>query len=176
MNFTPPFVFTFTPWLRDILSHDLCWIFLFRFFPSLPDVSVQRAVPDFHVFLRNLVEGRRCVYKRVALHCGFSVLYLVILLQNWTCEIQQQNLICFLDFIEVSKNLFSMQLNATDDGQKSPTPGVNEISSFLDSQVKYMPAQCLILGGDYWTVSYIEDYSKSWTDILNSSMLWCSLR
>uniref|UniRef100_A0A8B9FJW7 Syntaxin binding protein 4 n=1 Tax=Amazona collaria TaxID=241587 RepID=A0A8B9FJW7_9PSIT len=43
--------------------------------------------------------------------------------------------VSFGDFIEVSKNLFSVQLNATDDGQKSPTPGVNEITSFLDSQI-----------------------------------------
>ncbi|XP_057274511.1 syntaxin-binding protein 4 isoform X3 [Pezoporus wallicus] len=43
--------------------------------------------------------------------------------------------VSFGDFIEVSKNLCSMQLNATDDGQKSPTPGVNEITSFLDSQI-----------------------------------------
>ncbi|KAM8992114.1 syntaxin-binding protein 4 isoform 3-T3 [Ara ararauna] len=43
--------------------------------------------------------------------------------------------VSFGDFIEVSKNLFSMQLNATDDRQKSPTPGVNEITSFLDSQI-----------------------------------------
>ncbi|XP_005146215.2 syntaxin-binding protein 4 isoform X1 [Melopsittacus undulatus] len=43
--------------------------------------------------------------------------------------------VSFGDFIEVSKNLFSMQLNATDDGQKSPTPGVNEITTFLHSQI-----------------------------------------
>ncbi|XP_065550020.1 syntaxin-binding protein 4 isoform X3 [Lathamus discolor] len=43
--------------------------------------------------------------------------------------------VSFGDFIEVSKNLFSMQLNATDDGQKSPTAGVNEITSYLGSQI-----------------------------------------
>ncbi|XP_052662850.1 syntaxin-binding protein 4 isoform X3 [Harpia harpyja] len=42
--------------------------------------------------------------------------------------------VSFGDFIEVSRNLFSMQLNATDDGQKSVTFGVNEIASLLDSQ------------------------------------------
>ncbi|NXN73951.1 STXB4 protein, partial [Himantopus himantopus] len=42
--------------------------------------------------------------------------------------------VSFGDFIEVSRNLFSMQLNATDDGQKSVTFGVNEIASLLDSK------------------------------------------
>ncbi|XP_074900502.1 syntaxin-binding protein 4 isoform X2 [Buteo buteo] len=42
--------------------------------------------------------------------------------------------VSFGDFIEVSRNLFSMQLNATDDGQKSVTFGINEIASLLDSQ------------------------------------------
>ncbi|XP_032858505.2 syntaxin-binding protein 4 isoform X2 [Tyto alba] len=42
--------------------------------------------------------------------------------------------VSFGDFVEVSRNLFSMQLNATDDGQKSVTFGVNEIASLLDSQ------------------------------------------
>ncbi|XP_074777980.1 syntaxin-binding protein 4 isoform X4 [Athene noctua] len=38
------------------------------------------------------------------------------------------------DFVEVSKNLLSMQVNATDDGQESVTFGVNEIAGLLDSQ------------------------------------------
>ncbi|KAK4811785.1 hypothetical protein QYF61_005442 [Mycteria americana] len=42
--------------------------------------------------------------------------------------------VSFGDFVEVSRNLFSMQLNATDNGQKSVTFGVNEIASLLDSQ------------------------------------------
>ncbi|XP_054702455.1 syntaxin-binding protein 4 isoform X1 [Grus americana] len=42
--------------------------------------------------------------------------------------------VSFGDFVEVSKNLFSMQVNATDDGHKSITFGVNEIASLLDSQ------------------------------------------
>ncbi|XP_009476801.1 syntaxin-binding protein 4 [Pelecanus crispus] len=42
--------------------------------------------------------------------------------------------VSFGDFVEVSRNLFSTQLNATDDGQKSVTFGVNEIASLLDSQ------------------------------------------
>ncbi|PKK25478.1 syntaxin binding protein 4, transcript variant X3 [Columba livia] len=42
--------------------------------------------------------------------------------------------VSFGDFVDVSRNLLSMQLNATDDGQKSVTFGVNEIASFLDSQ------------------------------------------
>lgn len=39
-----------------------------------------------------------------------------------------------------------MQLNATDDGQKSATFGVNEIASLLDSQVKYVSVQRLTVG------------------------------
>ncbi|XP_040437800.1 syntaxin-binding protein 4 isoform X3 [Falco naumanni] len=42
--------------------------------------------------------------------------------------------VSFGDFFEVSRNLFSMQLNATGDDQKSVTFGVNEIASLLDSQ------------------------------------------
>ncbi|KAM6376584.1 syntaxin-binding protein 4 isoform 1-T1 [Pluvialis apricaria] len=42
--------------------------------------------------------------------------------------------VSFGDFVEVSRNLFSMQLSATDDGQKSVTFGVNEIASLLDSK------------------------------------------
>ncbi|NWR66270.1 STXB4 protein, partial [Bucorvus abyssinicus] len=42
--------------------------------------------------------------------------------------------VSFGDFLEVSRTLFSMQLNTTDDGQKSATFGVNEIASLLDSQ------------------------------------------
>lgn len=39
-----------------------------------------------------------------------------------------------------------MQLNATDDGQKPVTFGVNEIGSFLDSQVKCVPVHCVTVG------------------------------
>ncbi|KFV09417.1 Syntaxin-binding protein 4, partial [Tauraco erythrolophus] len=42
--------------------------------------------------------------------------------------------VSFGDFIEVSRNLFSMRLNATDGGQKPVTFGVSEIASLLDSQ------------------------------------------
>ncbi|NWU61576.1 STXB4 protein, partial [Pterocles burchelli] len=42
--------------------------------------------------------------------------------------------VSFGDFVEVSRNLFPMQLNATDDDQKSVTFGVNEIASLLDSK------------------------------------------
>ncbi|NXL45959.1 STXB4 protein, partial [Podilymbus podiceps] len=42
--------------------------------------------------------------------------------------------VSFGDFVEVSRNLFSMQLNETDDSQKSVPFGVNEIASLLDSQ------------------------------------------
>lgn len=39
-----------------------------------------------------------------------------------------------------------MQVNATDDGQKSATFGVSEIAGLLDSQVKYVSVQCLTVG------------------------------
>ncbi|KAF1486166.1 Syntaxin-binding protein 4, partial [Eudyptula minor novaehollandiae] len=42
--------------------------------------------------------------------------------------------VSFGDSVDVSRNLFSVQLNATDDGQKSVTFGVNEVASLLDSQ------------------------------------------
>ncbi|NXT45463.1 STXB4 protein, partial [Pluvianellus socialis] len=42
--------------------------------------------------------------------------------------------VSFGDFVEVSRNLFSMQPNATDDGQKSEMFGVNEVDSLLDSK------------------------------------------
>ncbi|NXJ68871.1 STXB4 protein, partial [Rostratula benghalensis] len=43
--------------------------------------------------------------------------------------------VSFGDFVEVSRNLFSAQLNATDDGQKAVTFGVDEIASLLDSKL-----------------------------------------
>ncbi|PKU33746.1 syntaxin-binding protein hypothetical protein [Limosa lapponica baueri] len=42
--------------------------------------------------------------------------------------------VSFGDFVEVSRNLFSAELNATEDGQKSVTFGVNEIANLLDSK------------------------------------------
>ncbi|NXC42010.1 STXB4 protein, partial [Penelope pileata] len=42
--------------------------------------------------------------------------------------------VSFGDFVEVSRNLFSMQSNATDGGQKPVTFGISEIASLLDSQ------------------------------------------
>ncbi|KFW93702.1 Syntaxin-binding protein 4, partial [Phalacrocorax carbo] len=42
--------------------------------------------------------------------------------------------VSFGDFVEVSRNLFSMQLNATDDGRKPVTFGVSEVASLMDSQ------------------------------------------
>ncbi|NXA95983.1 STXB4 protein, partial [Melanocharis versteri] len=42
--------------------------------------------------------------------------------------------VSFGDFVEVSRNLLSMQSNATDDGHKSGTFGVSEVASFQDSQ------------------------------------------
>ncbi|NWQ85892.1 STXB4 protein, partial [Burhinus bistriatus] len=45
-----------------------------------------------------------------------------------------KGMVSFGDFVEVSRNLFSMQLDATDDGQKSVTFGINEIASLLDSK------------------------------------------
>lgn len=35
-----------------------------------------------------------------------------------------------------------MHSNATDDGHKSVNFGVSEVSTFQDSQVKYVPGQC----------------------------------
>ncbi|NXC60408.1 STXB4 protein, partial [Aleadryas rufinucha] len=42
--------------------------------------------------------------------------------------------VSFGDFVEVSRNLLSMQSNATDDGHKSDTFGVSEVASLQDSQ------------------------------------------
>ncbi|NXP45629.1 STXB4 protein, partial [Heliornis fulica] len=42
--------------------------------------------------------------------------------------------VSFGDFVEVSRNLFSVPLNTPDDSQKPGILGVNEISSLLDSQ------------------------------------------
>ncbi|NXB41452.1 STXB4 protein, partial [Eulacestoma nigropectus] len=42
--------------------------------------------------------------------------------------------VSFGDFVEVSRNLLSMQSNATDDGHKSVTCGVSEVASLEDSQ------------------------------------------
>ncbi|NXE41061.1 STXB4 protein, partial [Ptilorrhoa leucosticta] len=45
--------------------------------------------------------------------------------------------VSFGDFVEVSRNLLSVQSNATDDGHKSVTFGVSEVASLQDSKVKY---------------------------------------
>ncbi|NXN60256.1 STXB4 protein, partial [Rynchops niger] len=42
--------------------------------------------------------------------------------------------VSFGDFFEVSRDLFSMQLNATDDGQKSVAFGVSDMAGLLDSK------------------------------------------
>uniref|UniRef100_A0A8C3CI50 Syntaxin binding protein 4 n=1 Tax=Cairina moschata TaxID=8855 RepID=A0A8C3CI50_CAIMO len=42
--------------------------------------------------------------------------------------------VSFGDFVEVSRNLFSMQLNATDGGQNPVTFGINDIAGLLNSQ------------------------------------------
>ncbi|NWX98614.1 STXB4 protein, partial [Nothoprocta ornata] len=42
--------------------------------------------------------------------------------------------VSFGDFVQVSRSLFSLQLNATDGDQKPATFGANEIASFSDSQ------------------------------------------
>ncbi|NXG63481.1 STXB4 protein, partial [Hemiprocne comata] len=42
--------------------------------------------------------------------------------------------VSFRDFVEVSRHLFSIQLNSADGDQKSATFGINEIASLLDSQ------------------------------------------
>ncbi|XP_069728380.1 syntaxin-binding protein 4 isoform X1 [Phaenicophaeus curvirostris] len=42
--------------------------------------------------------------------------------------------VSFGDFVEASRNLFSLQANAPDGSQKTATFGVNEIASLLDSQ------------------------------------------
>ncbi|XP_074967433.1 syntaxin-binding protein 4 isoform X1 [Phalacrocorax aristotelis] len=42
--------------------------------------------------------------------------------------------VSFGDFVEVSRSLFSMQLNATDDGRKPVAFGVSEVASLMDSQ------------------------------------------
>ncbi|NXT68110.1 STXB4 protein, partial [Chaetops frenatus] len=42
--------------------------------------------------------------------------------------------VSFGDFVEVSRNLLSMQSNATDDGHKSVTFGVSEVAHLQDSQ------------------------------------------
>ncbi|NXL73783.1 STXB4 protein, partial [Leptocoma aspasia] len=42
--------------------------------------------------------------------------------------------VSFGDFVEVSRNLLSMQSNATDDGHKSVTFGINEVAGLQDSQ------------------------------------------
>ncbi|XP_067164449.1 syntaxin-binding protein 4 isoform X3 [Apteryx mantelli] len=49
-------------------------------------------------------------------------------------EKDSEGTVSFGDFVQVSRNLFSLQLNATDGDQKPVTLGANEIASFLDSQ------------------------------------------
>lgn len=126
---------------RSISSQDLFWIL-----PALPNVSIQRNVSDKNVKELCFPLGRwgrtdtAFIKSRPYMVILAVVLHLVMLLLNWTCRLN-----CFLDFIEVSRNLFSMQLNATDGGQNPVTFGINEIAGLLNSQVKYVFVQCLIV-------------------------------
>ncbi|XP_062447609.1 syntaxin-binding protein 4 isoform X2 [Rhea pennata] len=49
-------------------------------------------------------------------------------------EKDSEGTVSFGDFVQVSRNLFSLHLNATDGDQKPVTFGANELASFLDSQ------------------------------------------
>ncbi|NXE48719.1 STXB4 protein, partial [Casuarius casuarius] len=49
-------------------------------------------------------------------------------------EKDSEGAVSFGDFVQVSRNLFSLQLSATDGDQKPVMFGSNEIASFLDSQ------------------------------------------
>lgn len=57
-------------------------------------------------------------------------------------QTEQQNLLFSLDFVEVSRNLLSVQSNLTHDGHKPASFGVSEFGSLQDSQVKDVPGQC----------------------------------
>ncbi|NXD13640.1 STXB4 protein, partial [Nothocercus nigrocapillus] len=59
-------------------------------------------------------------------------------------EKDSEGTVSFGDFVQVSRNLFSLQLNATDGDQKPTTFGANEITSFSDSQF----ATCDLLEDD----------------------------
>ncbi|NWJ08254.1 STXB4 protein, partial [Crypturellus undulatus] len=50
-------------------------------------------------------------------------------------EKDSEGTVSFGDFVQVSRNLFSLQLGATDGDQKPATFGANEITSFSDSQL-----------------------------------------
>ncbi|XP_010210055.1 PREDICTED: syntaxin-binding protein 4 isoform X2 [Tinamus guttatus] len=59
-------------------------------------------------------------------------------------EKDSEGTVSFGDFVQVSRNLFSLQLNATDGDQKPETFEANEITSFSDSQF----AACDLLEDD----------------------------
>ncbi|NWI10304.1 STXB4 protein, partial [Crypturellus soui] len=59
-------------------------------------------------------------------------------------EKDSEGTVSFGDFVQVSRNLFSLQLGATDGDQKPATFGANEITNFSDSQL----ATCDLLEDD----------------------------
>lgn len=130
--------------LQSILCQDL---FLFCHL-----ASVQRAVSDktvrFMFSCKKIVESRCCIL-RAALHRALSSCVAptdAATDTNLQTAATKPELFCFLDFIEVSRNLFSVQLDATDGGQKPVTFGIDEIASLLDLQVKYVCVQCSAAG------------------------------
>lgn len=134
--------------LRSISCQDL---FLF-----CQLASVQRDVSDktlrFIFSFKKTVESRCCILRAALCRALGSCVAPTDTATNTNLQTTATNpeLFCFVDFIEVSRNLFSVQLDATDGGQKPVTFGIDEIASLLDLQVKYVRMQCSLLGGDYW--------------------------
>lgn len=138
-----------------------------RILSAWPNVSVQRDVSDktvrFMFSVKKIVESRCCIL-RAALYRATSSRVAPIGTAtdtNLQTTATKPELFWFVDFVEVSRNLFSVHLDATDGGQKPVTFGIDEIVSLLDSQVKceYAVFSCWegIIGElNVW------DYSKPW--------------
>lgn len=148
--------------LFSFLLHNVIWgyfipqyIWAFLFLPALPEFSLWSYL-WFSFFDFRKLKGTHCIYQS-----GCSWWYCIReLLPNWTSGLQQQNLFFSLDFVEVSRNLLSVQSNATHDGHKSSTFGVSEFGSLQDSQVKYVPGQCFNSWEEMEILLYVKN-SKS---------------
>ncbi|KFV51453.1 Syntaxin-binding protein 4, partial [Gavia stellata] len=106
---------------------------------SLTDVSATVIVPSQNDDYE--LQGRNSTVRLKAEKLERALNYLGIQPTDEQQQALRQQLqkdskgtVSFGDFVDVSRNLFSMQLNATDDAPKSVTVGVNEIASLLDSQ------------------------------------------
>lgn len=136
VNFTPP--------LFSFLLHNLIWGYLIPMCLGIFIlISFTRTFSLEIPLWFSFFPLENCIYQSGCSWWYWQLCCINDLLLNWISRLQQQNLNCFfLDLIEVSRNLLSVQSNETDNDHKPETFGMGEVASLQGSQVKYVPGQC----------------------------------